>query len=128
MKSVAVFAIATTIEGYVFALAGALNGLFLPRVTKLVVGPKLASAELLALLIKVGRFQFMLIGTIVGGFLLLGDSFIRLWVGTEFKDSYQVTVLLLLPAISDSNNGRCPDGFDCRRRHSAESDRKPDCR
>lgn len=99
VKSVAVFAIATTIEGYVFALAGALNGLFLPRVTKLVVGPKLASAELLALLIKVGRFQFMLIGTIVGGFLLLGDSFIRLWVGTEFKDSYQVTVLLLLPAI-----------------------------
>lgn len=95
---VALFSLAITVEGYIFAMASGINGLLLPRVTRLTVAGERSRDELQALLERVGRLQFFLLGTIAAGFMLLGPQFMRLWVG-PLADSFMVAAILILPAV-----------------------------
>lgn len=94
--SIAILGVAMTIEGYTFTLANALNGMFLPKVSRVVTkNPQ----ELLPLMIRVGRIQIMIVGFIVLGFICMGKDFILLWLGKEFSDSYLCALLLVLPSL-----------------------------
>lgn len=93
---IAVFAISMTIEGYIRTFAQAINGLFLPKVSRMIAEERKAN-EFEDLMIKVGRIQLVVIGLIIIGFISLGQEFIILWVGEGFKDSYLVALLLILP-------------------------------
>lgn len=94
--SIAILGIAITIEGYVFTFANAINGLFLPKVSKIFVNK---NAEILPLMIKVGRIQTMIIGAIIVGFACLGQNFIDLWVGPDFSDSFICALLIIVPSF-----------------------------
>lgn len=95
---VALFSIAVTVHGYIFAIAGGINGLLLPRVTKLTVGGKATRDQLQGLLERVGRLQFFLLGTIAAGFFLLGSQFMNLWV-KDLADSFLIAAVLIIPAV-----------------------------
>lgn len=94
---VAIFGLASTVEGYVYTFATAINGMFMPRISKIVVdGEK--NTKLMPLMIKVGRIQLILIGLVSVGFLALGKSFIvDIWNKPDFEQSYYCAILLLLP-------------------------------
>lgn len=94
--AIAVLGVAITIEGYTYTFANAINGLFLPRVSRILSND---DGDILPLMIKVGRIQLMIVGMIVLGFLFLGRDFVNLWVGSQFADSYICAVLLILPSI-----------------------------
>ncbi len=96
--SISVFSASATIEGIVFTFAAAINGLFLPRVSR-IIGKKDRDESLLALMIKVGRIQLFLIGLIYTGFLAVGRDFIGLWLGNGFQRAYICILLLILPSI-----------------------------
>lgn len=96
--AISIFAIGSTMEGYVWHFSQALNGLFLPRVANLTVKDK-GKSEISALLIKVGRFQFIIVGLLISGFCVLGQSFIVLWMGDSFSDSYYVAILMISTGI-----------------------------
>lgn len=95
---IAIFSIGIIIEGYVWLFANALNGLFLPKVTKLVsIGnDKIA---VVALMITVGRYQLIIVGLLLAGMISLGHDFVILWIGKEFSESYYVIILLIIPGI-----------------------------
>ncbi len=94
---VAIFGLASTVEGYVYTFATAINGMFLPRISKIYATDK-KETELLPLMIKVGRIQFILVGLISVGFIALGESFIvDVWNKPDFSQSYICAVLLLIP-------------------------------
>ncbi len=94
---VAIFGLASTVEGYVYTFATAINGMFMPRISKIIVDGK-KDTDLMPLMIKVGRIQLMLIGLVSVGFLALGKSFIvDIWNKPDFAQSYYCAVLLLLP-------------------------------
>ena len=94
---VAIFGLASTVEGYVYTFATAINGMFMPRISKIIVDGK-KDTELMPLMVKVGRIQLMLIGLVSVGFLALGKSFIvDIWDKPDFVQSYYCAVLLLLP-------------------------------
>jgi len=95
---IAIFAIAMTIEGYVWTFAYALNGLFLPKVTRLVSGHQ-NRQEVTNLMIRVGRLQLFVIGLLITGVVVLGKSFIQLWMGVDFILSYYVVLFLVVPGI-----------------------------
>lgn len=97
-KQIAIFAIAMTIEGYVWTFAYALNGLFLPKVTRMVSGHE-NRHEVSHLMIKVGRLQLLVIGLLITGVVVLGKSFIQLWMGADFIPSYYVALFLVVPGI-----------------------------
>lgn len=94
--SIAILGIAMTIEGYTYTFSSAINGMFLPRVTRIVTHD---SNELLPLMVRVGRVQILIIGAIILGFICLGQDFIQLWVGEKFRASYLCAVLIILPSF-----------------------------
>lgn len=96
---VAVFGLASTIEGYVYTFANAINGMFMPRISKIIVSGK-REKELMPLMIKVGRIQMMIIGLLTVGFIALGKSFIiEIWNKPDFSLSYYCAVALILPSL-----------------------------
>lgn len=95
---VAVFAIIATVEGYVLTIARAMNGLFLPKVMKMVVDNN-SSRQITDLLIKVGRVQLYIIGYVIIFLFIFGREFFNLWVGEDFEMSYYGMVIVLLPCL-----------------------------
>jgi O-antigen/teichoic acid export membrane protein len=93
--AIAILGIAITLEGYTYTFANALNGLFLPKVSRIVAG----DGNLLPLMIKVGRIQILITSLIIWGFVCLGKDFISLWVGENFNTSYLCAVLIILPSL-----------------------------
>lgn len=94
---VAIFGLASTVEGYIYTFATAINGMFMPRISKIIVDGK-KDTELMPLMIKVGRIQLILIGMVSVGFLALGKSFIvDIWNKPDFAQSYYCAILLLIP-------------------------------
>lgn len=97
--SIALFGAATTIEGYTYTIANAVNGLLLPRVTRILAHAQSSKAEISRLMIKVGRIQLMLIGGIFVGFVCVGRQFMLLWMGAEYEAAYYYAVALLFPSV-----------------------------
>ena len=95
-EEIAVFAIGSTIDGYIYVFAGALNGLFLPKVSQLIAQEKDTKA-LSSLMLRVGRIQAYIVGFLILGVFLIGSDFIQIWVGSSFSKSYYVACLLILP-------------------------------
>jgi O-antigen/teichoic acid export membrane protein len=95
---ISLFSIAMVIEGYTWSIANALNGLFLPKVTRLTIVNK-NSKDVENLMIKVGRIQFIITGLLVTGIFTMGREFMLLWMGENFLDSYYVTLLLISTCI-----------------------------
>ena len=94
--SIAILGVAITIEGYTYMFASALNGMFLPRVSRIMASDK---DELLPLMIRIGRLQLIIIGAIVVVFIGIGHDFMLLWVGDDYNLSYYCAILLILPSV-----------------------------
>ena len=78
-----------------YTFANALNGMFLPKVSRIVND----KGDVVPLMIRVGRIQIYIIGLIVVGVICFGQEFIQLWVGKEFSESYLCAVLIILPSL-----------------------------
>lgn len=95
---IAIFAVAASVEGYVLTFADGLNGIFLPRVTNMVVTGK-SKDEITDLMIRVGRFQLAIVSCFIIGFVTQGFDFIRIWFGKEYSPAYIAAVVVLSPCI-----------------------------
>lgn len=94
---IGIFSIATTVEGYVYTISSCLNGLFLPKLTKMEIENK--RKDINNLFILVGRIQAVIIGLLITVFVVFGKEFITAWVGNEFEKSYWPILLLISPTI-----------------------------
>mgnify|MGYP000843800477 FL=1 len=96
---VAVFGLATTVEGYVYTFSTAINGMFMPRISRIISDGK-REEELMPLMIRIGRIQIMIVGLLTVGFISLGKSFIiDIWNKPDFAQSYICAVLLIIPSL-----------------------------
>lgn len=99
--AITIFSFASTIEGYIYIFAHAIDGMFMPKIARIVYKEQ-EPKKLLDLMIKVGRFQFILTGLILIGFACVGSEFMYLWlagrlsVGSDIV--YWCALLLILPA------------------------------
>lgn len=94
---ISVFSVGRNLEGMVFTISAALNGLFLPMVSRMVHSGN--RKGIMDLMIRVGRIQLYIILLIFSGFCTFGQSFIHLWVGEAFNASYYVFLLLVFVNI-----------------------------
>lgn len=96
---VSIFGVAQTVEGYVFTFATAINGMFLPRISR-IINDRRKDEDLMPLMIKIGRVQCLVIGALVVGFICFGSSFIiDIWNKPDFSESYICAVLLIMPSF-----------------------------
>ena len=93
--AIAILGIAITLEGFAFTFANAFSGMFLPKVSRLYA----SGADILPLMIKVGRIQIFIMSLVVSGFVFIGQDFIRIWVGNQFKASYYCALLIIAPSL-----------------------------
>ena len=95
--SVTILSIAITLEGFTYSFANAINGMFLPRVSRMLAGNK--REEILNLMIRVGRIQIYIIGLICVGFICTGREFVYVWLGDGFSEVYICALFIILPSF-----------------------------
>ncbi len=88
---------ASAIAGYFFTFATAINGLFLPTISRKIAQNK--EGDILHMMISVGRFQVVVLGMLYVGFATVGSDFMIMWMGDEFAVSYYCVLLLAFPTI-----------------------------
>lgn len=98
---IAVYSPAVIIEGYYYTLATAIQGLFLPRISRFIAEKK--ENEILNLAIKLGRYQVITLGLIFIGFVCVGYDFMILWMGPEYAKTYYCTLILIFPTLISSS-------------------------
>ena len=95
--AITMFNLASTIEGYTYTFASAIDGMFMPKIARLVKeDPSCQNVE--PLLNKVGRFQFFLLALVFLGFTVVGKEFVTLWLGDNYEVVYYCALLLIAPA------------------------------
>lgn len=95
--AITIFSFASVIEGYSYTFSSAIDGMFMPRIARITYKEGNMN-KILPLMIKVGRFQYHLVGLVLIGFACVGKEFISLWIGNDYISVYYCAVLLLLPA------------------------------
>lgn len=97
-SAVTVYSMGLTIFGMYEQISTSVSGVMLPSVSNLLQEEDgLKKAE--NLVIKAGRIQFILLGAVFAGFIVLGREFIFLWLGEGFEDVYGITLILMGPAL-----------------------------
>lgn len=96
--AIALFGIVATIEGYTYTIKTAINGMFMPKISRIYErgGEK---DELMPLMLSVGKFQYAINGLIVAGFAVVGKEFINLWMGPTYLDAYYGILLVIIPGL-----------------------------
>lgn len=92
---VAIYGVATMLNGYYMSFSSAISHVFVPRVNRLIALNDNESVN--RLFIMVGRIQFMVLSLLCSGFIFFGSSFIKLWAGEEYSSAYQILVVLMIP-------------------------------
>lgn len=98
--NVAIYAVAAQIYINYMVLSQIIVSVYVPYVTELVT--KKESVKVLSqLFIKIGRWQYFLLGAICSGFFIFGKQFINIWAGKEFSDAYWITLIVIVPFTID---------------------------
>lgn len=95
---IAIFAVGMNLEGFIYIFSNALNGLFIPKVSSMVKDNK-DSRTITNLMIRVGRIQLFIVGFVIVGLFGLGRSFINLWIGNDYENTYYVMISLIAPNL-----------------------------
>lgn len=96
--AVAVFAIAIQLHGMYNMFSTAISGVFLPKVTAMVVRNN-NRKEISDLFIRTGRIQYIIMSLIFFGFIAFGRQFINLWAGPEYDSAYIMTLLFFIALL-----------------------------
>ena len=94
---VAIYAIAMQFMMMYMNFSTAISSVMLPKVT-MMVAKHVSVKELTALMIRIGRLQYLVVGYIFIMFALVGREFISLWAGKNYISAYPM-VLLLMAAL-----------------------------
>ena len=86
----AVLAISIQLAFVYMGLGSALWSVFLPKVTAM-TAKESNEKEVSELFVRTGRLQFIVLLFVLLFFTVFGKSFIRLWAGTDYEDSFYLT-------------------------------------
>jgi Membrane protein involved in the export of O-antigen and teichoic acid len=93
---VAVYGVASQLNNLYLNFSTSISSVFTPRIHTIVAKNE-PSRVITELFTKVGRIQFMILALISSGLVVFGKSFINLWAGTDYGESYYIALLLILP-------------------------------
>lgn len=89
---VAIFALGVTLMHMYIMFSSGISGVLLPRLTAM-VSRRCSNKEFSDIFIRVGRLQFIIIGLILGGFIVFGKTFIRIWAGAGYDEVYTIGII-----------------------------------
>ena len=93
--SVAVYSVGANINSYYTQVSTSISNVFTPRIHKM-ESEQVSDESFSELFIRVGRVQFVVIALICTCFFFFGKTFILLWVGEKYINSYWVALILMV--------------------------------
>lgn len=96
---IAIFAISSQLNNYFASFLNVINGLFLPKLTKLLPNYKNNKEVLMEILIRLSRIQFFIFSFLLLAFILIGKPFIIRWAGEGFIKAYTISLIILIPQL-----------------------------
>ena len=96
--AVTIYTVAITFSTFFDEIPTAIQRLYLPQVVKLVARGA-DGEELTSFVIRPGRYQFMLVGGVLGAFILFGRQFISMWSGKETIEAWAIALFLMVPSV-----------------------------
>lgn len=93
--AVAIFAVAIQLQQMYMTFSTAISSVFLPRITAM-IAQGAEQKEISDIFIRTGRLQYVIISTLLSGFIVFGQSFISLWAGEEYNEAYIITLLFFI--------------------------------
>ncbi len=94
---IALFAPANALEGYFYAVSAAVNGLFLATISRYVANNE--EEKIFSLMVRVGRYQFLVMGFVFIEFFCIGHDFMIRWMGQDFVKAWPCALVLFLPDV-----------------------------
>lgn len=95
--TVAIYAVGGQINSMYMSLSTSVSSVFIPRVNTIVAKDGDNDNGLTELFTRVGRIQFMILTLVLGGFIVVGKYFIRIWAGNNYEIAYYVALILIVP-------------------------------
>ena len=92
----AIYNVGTTFSNMMFSLAQVVPTLFSPKANRMVFAGA-TDRQLSDLVIKVGRLQAYIVALVAFGFIAFGQPFIQWYAGEEYRQSYWVAVIIMIP-------------------------------
>lgn len=93
--AVAIYSVGANLNTYYTQLSTSISSVFTPRVHRMELN-NASDSEITNLFVKVGRIQFILLSFVCLGFIFFGKSFISIWAGSNYTESYYVAVILMV--------------------------------
>lgn len=90
---ISIFSLGITLEATVYTMCNAINGLFLPKISKLSHNNE--RSTIMDLMVRVGRIELFITVFIFSAFCIFGQQFITLWVGDTFYEVYWIVIFLI---------------------------------
>lgn len=98
-EEIAFYSPAAMLSNYLYYIAVAINGLFLPKVSRNVArNDNDANAKLM---VNVGRYQIAVLGLCFTGFLVIGKDFLSQWLSPEYTSTYYCAAFLMFVPMLD---------------------------
>lgn len=94
--AVAIYGLAAQLNTYYLSISTAISSVFIPRVYRLSSNTD-NNNELTKLFARIGRLQFIILSLIATGLIFFGKSFIKMWAGEDYAESYYILLLLIIP-------------------------------
>ena len=92
---VAIYAVGVMLGTYYGSFASAFSNLLLPKATKMLYNNS-SQNEINNMFIKIGRITLMILLLILGGFILYGQQFVKLWLGETYLPSWKIALLIMI--------------------------------
>ncbi len=94
--AVAVYNVGGTFQSMLQNMSSAISNVFTPEVNRSVVEKK-PTSDMSALLIRIGRVQYLIVSLVLSGFTVFGPAFIGFWAGPGYEEAYAVAMLTMVP-------------------------------
>lgn len=96
---IAIFGLAVQIETYTYTFVNTINGLFMPKVSRMVYSNDIKGLD--NLMVLVGKFQCAIIGLVLCGFWVVGQNFIDFWAKASSYPHlvWLCAMILLIPML-----------------------------
>ena len=94
-SAVAVYAVGIMLGTYYSGFGAAISSVFLPKATQLVVADADVK-KLTSVMITMGRIILLVLLFLLGGFIHLGESFINLWLGEAYQNSWRIALIIMV--------------------------------
>ena len=118
--AVAVFAVGIQLAFYFITLSNTISGVFLPRAAAM-DALNASNEEMTSMMIRVGRFQLLVMGLALVGFVSLGRLFIVNWLGVGYLSSWSVAVVIIVPLFLPLMQNFGISILQARNMHSTQS-------